>query len=73
MNITLGVPRIKEIINAARKVSTPIIKAELTAPHDANAARTVKGRLERTELGQICTSIREVSMSRSMSRRAEWS
>ena len=60
MNVTLGVPRIKEIINAARKVSTPIIKAELAKPHDATAARTVKGRLERTELGQICTSIREV-------------
>lgn len=26
MNVTLGVPRIKEIINAARTISTPIIK-----------------------------------------------
>ena len=60
MNVTLGVPRIKEIINAARKISTPIIKAELANPHDAMEARTVKGRLERTELGQVCTSIREV-------------
>lgn len=25
MNITLGVPRIKEIINAAKNISTPII------------------------------------------------
>jgi DNA-directed RNA polymerase III subunit RPC1 len=25
MNITLGVPRIKEIINASKKISTPII------------------------------------------------
>ena len=25
MNITLGVPRIKEIVNAAKKISTPII------------------------------------------------
>jgi len=60
MNVTLGVPRIKEIINAARKVSTPIIKAELVNPYDASQARAVKGRLERTELGQVCTSIREV-------------
>ena len=60
MNVTLGVPRIKEIINAARKVSTPIIKAELSDPYDAGAARTVKGRLERTYLGEICNSIREV-------------
>lgn len=25
MNVTLGVPRIKEIINAAKNISTPII------------------------------------------------
>lgn len=29
MNITLGVPRIKEIINAAKNISTPIITASL--------------------------------------------
>ena len=29
MNITLGVPRIKEIINASKKISTPIITASL--------------------------------------------
>lgn len=29
MNITLGVPRIKEIINAAKNISTPIITANL--------------------------------------------
>jgi hypothetical protein len=27
MNVTLGVPRIKEVINAARNISTPIMKA----------------------------------------------
>ena len=26
MNVTLGVPRIKEIINGARNISTPIMK-----------------------------------------------
>jgi hypothetical protein len=26
MNVTLGVPRIKEVINAARNISTPIMK-----------------------------------------------
>ena len=60
MNITLGVPRIKEIINAAKKVSTPIIKAELEDPFNAVSARVVKGRLERTELSQVCASISEV-------------
>lgn len=29
MNVTLGVPRIKEIINAANKIKTPIIKIRL--------------------------------------------
>jgi DNA-directed RNA polymerase III subunit RPC1 len=29
MNITLGVPRIKEIINASKSISTPIITATL--------------------------------------------
>jgi len=29
MNVTLGVPRIKEIMNASRKISTPIIEATL--------------------------------------------
>jgi DNA-directed RNA polymerase III subunit RPC1 len=28
-DVTLGVPRIMEIINAAKKISTPIITAEL--------------------------------------------
>jgi DNA-directed RNA polymerase III subunit RPC1 len=29
MNVTLGVPRIKEIINATKEISTPIISATL--------------------------------------------
>ncbi len=62
MNITLGVPRIKEIINAAKTITTPIIRAELLHPHDEAAARAVKGKLERTELGGICTSISEVRL-----------
>jgi hypothetical protein len=33
MNITLGVPRIKEIINASKKISTPIITACLGTIH----------------------------------------
>lgn len=34
MNITLGVPRIKEIINAAKTISTPIITASLNKDDD---------------------------------------
>ena len=36
MNITLGVPRIKEIINAAKNISTPIITAALARDDDAS-------------------------------------
>lgn len=54
MNITLGVPRIKEIINAAKNISTPIITAELVANKDQKETRKVKGRIERTLLGDAC-------------------
>ncbi|KAG7251370.1 hypothetical protein CRUP_016604, partial [Coryphaenoides rupestris] len=55
MNITLGVPRIKEIINA-----TPIITAHLDVDDDADFARLVKGRIEKTLLGEISEYIEEV-------------
>ena len=42
MNITLGVPRIKEIINAAKNISTPIITATLMCDNDVKAARLIK-------------------------------
>jgi DNA-directed RNA polymerase III subunit RPC1 len=38
MNVTMGVPRIKEIINAAKSIHTPIV----TAPLDAH----IRGNLE---------------------------
>lgn len=60
MNITLGVPRIKEIINACKVISTPIITATLLSDSDVKAARIVKGRIEKTTLGQICKSMHEV-------------
>jgi DNA-directed RNA polymerase III subunit RPC1 len=53
MNVTLGVPRIKEIINAAKEISTPIITAELVNPTSEHAARIVKGRVEKTILGDV--------------------
>eukprot|EP00964_Phaeocystis_antarctica_P110307 scaffold74680_cov42-Phaeocystis_antarctica.AAC.1 len=43
MNITAGVPRIKEIINAAKTVATPIIRVLFADPFDEVAARVVKG------------------------------
>jgi len=60
MNITLGVPRIKEIINATREISTPIITAKLVNDCDPSVARLVKGRIEKTLLGEICEYIKEV-------------
>uniref|UniRef100_A0A3P8RTB4 DNA-directed RNA polymerase subunit n=1 Tax=Amphiprion percula TaxID=161767 RepID=A0A3P8RTB4_AMPPE len=60
MNITLGVPRIKEIINASKNISTPIITAHLDVEDDADYARLVKGRIEKTLLGEISEYIEEV-------------
>ncbi|CAL1403267.1 unnamed protein product [Linum trigynum] len=65
MNITQGVPRIKEIINAAKKISTPIITAELENNTNVNAARILRGRAQRTVLGQVAKSIQIVMTSRS--------
>jgi hypothetical protein len=53
MNVTLGVPRIKEIINAAKAISTPIISCKLVTNNSEASARIVKGRLERTSLGDV--------------------
>ncbi|KAI5480363.1 DNA-directed RNA polymerase III subunit RPC1 [Pseudohyphozyma bogoriensis] len=55
MNVTLGVPRIKEIINAAKAISTPIITATLAQDDDERAARIVKARIEKTYLKDIAS------------------
>jgi len=60
MNVTLGVPRIKEIINASKSISTPIIKCALVDEHSEVSARIVKGRIERLTLGDICLYFKEV-------------
>ncbi|XP_017880116.1 DNA-directed RNA polymerase III subunit RPC1 isoform X1 [Ceratina calcarata] len=60
MNITQGVPRIKEIINANPKISTPIITAALENDADPEFARRVKGRIEKTTLGEVTEYIEEV-------------
>jgi len=57
MNVTLGVPRIKEIINGAKNISTPIMKVALALNKDPKVARIVKGRIEKTTLGQVAASI----------------
>jgi len=60
MNVTLGVPRIKEIINATKEISTPIISAKLVNDIDLISARIVKGRIEKTLLGDVAKYIKEV-------------
>lgn len=60
MNITLGVPRIKEIINGAKNISTPIMDVPLVSDKDIKTARIVKGRLERTTLGEVARQIKIV-------------
>ncbi|KAG2125902.1 hypothetical protein BD769DRAFT_1736203 [Suillus cothurnatus] len=59
MNVTLGVPRIKEIINASKTISTPIISCKLVTPNSEPSARIVKGRLEKTHLGDIAAVFEE--------------
>ena len=60
MNVTLGVPRIKEIINASKVISTPIINAVLVNDDDEIAARVAKGRIEKTLLEDVAFYIEDV-------------
>ncbi|KAI8459810.1 DNA-directed RNA polymerase III subunit C1 [Phakopsora pachyrhizi] len=66
MNITLGVPRIKEIINASKLINGPIINAPLVANNNERAARIVKARLEKTYLGDITSLIEGVYSNESL-------
>eukprot|EP01156_Anaeramoeba_ignava_P023486 Anaeramoba_ignava/c21581_g1_i1.p1 GENE.c21581_g1_i1~~c21581_g1_i1.p1 ORF type:complete len:1334 (+),score=351.32 c21581_g1_i1:1841-5842(+) len=65
MNITQGVPRIKEIINATANISTPIITAELLNNTSLTSARHVRGLIESVTLGEISEKIEEVQNPRS--------
>ncbi|XP_023733078.1 DNA-directed RNA polymerase III subunit 1 isoform X2 [Lactuca sativa] len=67
MNVTLGVPRINEILNATKKIRTPVITAKLTCNDSIPFARLVKGKMERTLLGQVAKSIKLVMGLRSAS------
>lgn len=53
MNITQGVPRIVEIINASKFISTPVITAEIMNNTNMEYARKVKARVEKTTLGEV--------------------
>ena len=60
MNITQGVPRIKEILNVSKNIKTPCIKAKLNIDDSDIFARIVKNRIDKTKLGEICKEIIQV-------------
>ena len=60
VNITLGMPRITEIINNSKNISTPIIYAYLLKDKDDIYAKKIKGRIETIKLNRICKYIKEV-------------
>lgn len=59
MSMTQGVPRIKEIINASKVISTPIITCPLLNIHQIEAAKVVKGRIEKTLLVDVLEAIED--------------
>eukprot|EP00040_Diaphanoeca_grandis_P034786 m.217186 g.217186 ORF g.217186 m.217186 type:complete len:1466 (-) comp33232_c0_seq1:105-4502(-) len=65
MNITQGVPRIKEIINASKNISTPVITAPLH-PCTEDEARRTQGRVARAHLRDVLVYIEEVYTAESV-------
>jgi DNA-directed RNA polymerase III subunit RPC1 len=53
MSITQGVPRIKEIINASKTISTPVITCPLQNPREIEPALVVKARIEKTYISDV--------------------
>lgn len=60
MNVTLGVPRIKEIINAATNIQTPIIEVKLKNNQDPVVAKMVKNEISTVRLSEVAESISEI-------------
>ncbi|KAH8589445.1 hypothetical protein B0O99DRAFT_692508 [Bisporella sp. PMI_857] len=59
MSITGGVPRIKEIINASKLISTPVIVCPLLGDAGALSAFIVQGQIERTYIGDVLCSVED--------------
>lgn len=59
MSITQGVPRIREIINASKNISTPVIACRLDQPESLEAARIIRSRIEKTYLRDVSSSTSE--------------
>lgn len=65
MNVTMGVPRIKEIFNAADNITTPIIDVKLNNKFDSEAAKLIKNQINAVHLKDIISSIHEIYDSNS--------
>nr|POE56345.1 dna-directed rna polymerase iii subunit rpc1 [Quercus suber] len=60
MSITQGVPRIKEIINASKVISTPIICCELDSKYEVVAGRFAQAIIQKTYLKDIVAYVEDV-------------
>jgi DNA-directed RNA polymerase III subunit RPC1 len=60
MNVTLGVPRIKEIINASKNIQTPIIEVWLKPDWDEIHAKSVKNKINTIRLSDVILHIKEI-------------
>lgn len=60
MSITQGVPRIKEIINASKAISTPVISCPLEEKREFDVARLVKYRIEKTYISDVIHFIEDL-------------
>ncbi|KAL5968213.1 DNA-directed RNA polymerase III subunit RPC1 [Taenia solium] len=59
MNITQGVPRMREIVNAVANIHTPLLSVTITDPTSASLARRVKLLIEPTRLADIALRLRQ--------------
>eukprot|EP01065_Artemidia_motanka_P031886 TRINITY_DN3875_c0_g1_i1.p1 TRINITY_DN3875_c0_g1~~TRINITY_DN3875_c0_g1_i1.p1 ORF type:complete len:1544 (+),score=476.19 TRINITY_DN3875_c0_g1_i1:46-4632(+) len=59
VSITQGVPRLKEVVNAAKTIKTPITTAYLNNESDARVAKVIRARVQPTRLKDIMSFIEE--------------
>lgn len=57
-NVTLGVPRLKEIINVAKTIKTPSVRVQILEQYaeEEAVARKIGNEMEHTTLSHIVTS-----------------
>ena len=60
MNVTLGIPRMKEIINANSNIQTPIIEVILEDPTDMLRAKYIKNQVNVIKIKDIALHLMEV-------------